>query len=372
MTTTASKPSQAGTTQSSRLIVGAWYLLCAVVVALLALAVYLLFKIDLFSGEGLNDEQFKSLWAFLGVALGAAATIVGTLLTEQNNRRANALAWEVENREQRALDQQKTQNDEAEIRLTLETRTKALELITYEGDYAPKARVGGAVATMMELRGGPVAMRLLADLWGPDKIGTDTAVWLIDRVLSDAEASADEKIQAAALLVNNASKLTPSKQDPSQDWTDWPDALTGRWPIELPDIARNALITVALKVLLSREFKYWEDRSFFPVDTLILALEDPDNSAPAAGTLARLMEFVSIPQEAKDRVHNLASGWNPAQWYKRLLDQIGPWARGEEAAHMPETHAPQSSIATSPEMTEVRVADKAPQDPPTLPSAESR
>lgn len=160
----------------------AWSCLGALVVALVALAVFLLFRMDLFADEPLTDEKIKSLWAFLGVALGAAATVIGALLTDQNSRRSATLAKEAEERAKRALDQQIAQDHETATRLTLDTRARVLELITYEGDYAPKARVAGALATLMELRGGPVACRILDELWRRDKIGTSSAVWIVERV----------------------------------------------------------------------------------------------------------------------------------------------------------------------------------------------
>jgi len=79
----------------------AWSLLAVLTLALLSLAVYLLFRMDLFAEGPLTDEQAKTLWAFLGVAIGTVATLIGSLLTEQNSRRLDDRAREAGDRAER-------------------------------------------------------------------------------------------------------------------------------------------------------------------------------------------------------------------------------------------------------------------------------
>jgi hypothetical protein len=111
------------------------------------------------SGEPFNDEQFKALFLFLGAALGTTATVTGLLLT-----RASA---------ERSLAQQQ-----------LDTAVQALSLIKNETDYAAKAVVSGALATVEHLGHPVIAMRTLQTALRDDAVDINTAVWLIDQVLS--------------------------------------------------------------------------------------------------------------------------------------------------------------------------------------------
>ncbi|MDD7942876.1 hypothetical protein PHK61_31135 [Actinomycetospora lutea] len=305
--------------------------------SLLALATFLLLRMNLFSSAPLTDAQLKSLWAFLGVALGSVATLIGTLLTDQNNRRKATL-------DSLALEQQKQQGKEAERRLTLDARTKALELVSQNGDYAPKAQVGGAVATMMELRGGPAAIRILADLWERDCIGLATAVWLIDEILADEAARAADKIQASELLARNAAKLIPLEDDPDQDWDRWPDAAQDRWPGELPSMAKNNFILLAVRTLLARKPSWWKGRELFPATTLWFGQDDEEYGTLIAATLVRLLDL-GFPMAEEDRIRASAEGVNFAPWFAHLLDQLPGWAAGEEPEAVPEASAKRDIIA---------------------------
>ena len=201
-----------------------WVVLGFLLLSLIAVAVFLLARMDFFSGQPLTDEEIKSLWAFLGVALGAVVTLIGTLLTEQHNRRTAVLTREAGERERLAKQAQQILDNQAEKRLTLDTVAKLLELITDAGGYARPARVGGAIATLVELEGGTVALRILGELWGADAVDSGTAVWLIDRVLS-GDRPDEEQTDAAELLASYAPKLVPSSNDADQDRTAYPPSL---------------------------------------------------------------------------------------------------------------------------------------------------
>jgi hypothetical protein len=150
------------------LVPALWAALGCLLLALIGVAVFLLVvKMDFFSEKALTDEQSKAVWTFVGVSLGAVVTLIGTLLAEQHNPRTAAI------------------EREAETRLKLDTVGKLLELLTDSGEYAKRARVGGAIATMVELEGGGVALRVLGDLWTADAVDVSTAVWLIERVLNE-------------------------------------------------------------------------------------------------------------------------------------------------------------------------------------------
>jgi hypothetical protein len=314
-----------------------WVALGCLLVSLIGVAVFLLVKMDFFSGGALNDEEVKSLWAFVGVALGAVVTLIGALLTDQHNRRTEALTREAAERESLARKAQEALDRQAEKRLSLDTVAKLLELITDADGYAKPARVGGAIATMVELEGGSVALRVLGDLWAAGAVDTGTAVWLLERVLS-ADRPADEQEQAAYLLFVNASKLVPAASDPEQDWNWWPSLLRDSWPSHLAPGARNTFLPLVARLLLAREPTYWKERAGnYPVMTLYFALEDEEHGHEAAYVLATffdlgvLAELSAVPDDAQlERLRTWAEPFTPAPWFEELLGQFKPWLDGLE------------------------------------------
>jgi hypothetical protein len=332
-----------------------WILLALLLVTLISVAGFLLVKMDLFSSQDLTDEEIKSVWAFLGVALGAVVTLIGTLLTEQNNRRTAALTAAAAEREQRAREAQHVLDTQAEKRLSLDTVTKLLELITDEGDYAKPARVGGAIATMVELEGGTVALRILSGLWAADAVDTSTAVWLLDRVLTETRPH-DEQSDAAFLLAMNAAKLVPRAGDAEQDGNDWPTILDDAWPSHLNSSAKSSLLLTAVRVLLARDLRYWMDNGGnYPVQVFYWALADDDYQAQAAYVLRALSDSGALAQlnavpadEQLAEIRTLASSFLPARWYERLVSQFEPWARHQSVHAAGALVAGEAGTAQSP------------------------
>lgn len=301
-----------------------WTLLSVVVMSLLLLATVLLLRSGFLSTTGLSEEQTKSLWTFLGVALGAAVTLIGALLTEQNSRRTSALG------------------QEAEERLAVDSVTKLLELTTIEGNYAPRARVAGAIATMIQLRGGAVAIRILGDLWRDDAVDSRTASWLIDRVMQEQQdSSGTDAADAAALLVENAHKLVPARGASFQGWYEWPSTVDSRWSADLPADAKNAIIVAAINVLLAREIAYWKEYGGpYPyVLMLTAALDDPEFSSSVAVVLCALMDSgallelgIDITGRDRNRARELSTYFELHPWFEKLLERLVPWARGTTTA----------------------------------------
>ena len=300
-----------------------WVALACLLLGLIAVAVFLLVvKMDFFTDQALTDEQSKAVWTFVGVSLGAVVTLIGTLLAEQHNRRTDAL------------------EREAETRLKLDTIGRLLELLTEDGEYAKPARVGGAIATMVELEGGAVALRVLGDLWAAKAVATDTAVWLIEDVLNE-DRPEDEQILAATLLTLNATALVPAVGDKEQDWEAWP-ALNEPWPAHLPNKVKDALFLLAPRVLLARELKYWEDRSgsLAPLIMLTKAHEDPDYRDAASAILSVLVDqgvlkSIGVPIEdepaEKLREEAKAGAEVATRSFAELLSELESWARDDTA-----------------------------------------
>ncbi len=269
--------------------------------------------------------------------MAAAATLLGALLTEQNNRRTSALTREVSEREHLARQKQQALAQEAEERLVTDTVARVLELITVESGYAPRARVAGAIATLMQLRGGTIAIRILGELWKDGAVDSDTAVWLIDRVLSRYSPGSETEVNdAATLLFTNSSKLIPSSDDTNQVWHLWPSVMDP-WPSQLPYKAKEALLVTSVKVLLTRELSYWlGSGDFFPIKSLCGAMEDGECGYVAGGVLCKVLNsgaadamYSVIGEDNSTRAIALATRFVATPWFESLLDQIDSWAAGD-------------------------------------------
>lgn len=324
-----------------------WITLGLLLITLIVTMALLIPKINPWSNESPIDEQLKNLWGFIGVAIGALVTLIGTLLTDQHNRRTSAIARESESRAKLAQEHQEKLDALSEQRLSLDTVTKLLELITEGDGYAPKARVAGAIATMVELRGGTVAVRLLGELWAADKVDTDTAIWLVNRVLSDEGTSDAEAIASTDIIARNAHKLFPH-----EDTGYWPEIAIDKWPSSLPGDARDGLRVAALRALLSKPPDYWRDAYAYPVATLWQALDDPDYGQGAARILLELHEAGVLEafsgfapsEDDEQRLRSLADDWDelePVPWFLRLVLQIKPWARRQDPVEAIPATSPQ-------------------------------
>jgi len=131
--------------------------------------------------KSISSDEFKAIWVFIGSGLATGATIIGLLFARSHNQRTS---------EQLALD----------------TAVKGLDLLTVsDGEYAPKAKIAGALATLVHLGHPTIAMRALRVVWAERVVDEGTACWLISQVLQSE--SDDSKIEACELLRANASKL---------------------------------------------------------------------------------------------------------------------------------------------------------------------
>jgi hypothetical protein len=302
-----------------------WVILAAFVLLLFVLAAVLLANSGVLSGKPLTGEQAKNLWAFLGVALGAVVTLIAALLTEQHNRRTDTLASEAEHRQR------------------IDTLAKVLELITSQnggastGGYAPRARVDGAIATLVQFGDVVVGVRVLRELWAAGAVNSSTAEWLISHVLQGSN-SPEEMVEAAYVLALQADRLVPAEADPDQDWFVWPAKVTEPWPARLPDATRQALVVAAVRMLLARDIEWWERVAVHdPVQALVNALNDPQERVQraAARVLATLTDAGGLARirfpvsgEAAKRIRELSDQeLNP--WFERYIPQLSQWAKNE-------------------------------------------
>jgi hypothetical protein len=219
-----------------------WVALFLFVIAPLYLAAAALaWRADLltFSG-GISDEQFKAIIAFLGTSLAATATLATALLTRSHNLRTLAFQENVE-AEARVARQAESN------RLNLDTVVRGLELIGTGDSYAPKAKVAGALATLVHLGHPVIAMLALGSAWQEGKVDCDTGCWLISQTLQ--RGSEPSAVEAVALLVRHAGDLVTDAH-PSQ--MSWPDALWADWPSHRTENVRLTALEALCQVLLAR------------------------------------------------------------------------------------------------------------------------
>jgi hypothetical protein len=282
------------TSYAARMVPILWGLLGLFFLSLVAMAVVLLVRAGFFSNGKLSNQQTNSVWAFLGVAFGAVVTLFGALLTEQHNRRTAAITKEAADRSDLATTNQQRLAEEAEKRLEIDTVAKVLQLITQNGGYAKRARVAGAIATLVQLQAGPVAVRILGELWKEDAVDSDTAVWLIDRIVERQLGDAQENLaDVVSLLVYNAGKLVPSPARPDHTWSRWPRSAAFKWPSDLPDDARRQFIEASISLLASRNLEWWARfRGHCGViEMLTFALDDPIHGERAGAVLSRVVDL---------------------------------------------------------------------------------
>ena len=154
-----------------------WLLLFVlVIIPTIAGTVALAIRSGLFHAHAgpVTNDQLKVFWTFAGVAVAAAVSLTGYLMTSNQHRTS-------------------------EQRLALDTTVSGLKLLAnQEGSgYAPKAVVAGALATLIYLRQPIIAMRSLSTAWKEEAIDSPSAVWLISEIV----ATADDMTQLEAALL---------------------------------------------------------------------------------------------------------------------------------------------------------------------------
>lgn len=334
--------------QGAGLSIGAlWGLLWLLVATLVLILIVIVIRMDLFSTEPLGDEELKALWTFLAAMFAAVVTLIGTLFAERASRQTAV-------RDQQTREDQDKLARQAEHRLALETAARLLELIAVEGGYAPKAKVAGAIATLIHLQRGTVAIRILGELWSAKAIDTDTAVWLVDRVLVPTSPS-DVQLAAAELLASHADALVPSEDDQAANWIKWPRCLHDSWPKALTAEAQNILLLFALRTLTARKPSWWPPRCD-PLHALLAYWRSNARMGPRLAALLgplvdhgfvktlELYEPLSADEEERLRRHRAAYGHDSAA-IELLIPELTAWVTGSGDERRVLTNAFSSSHA---------------------------
>jgi hypothetical protein len=234
-----------------------------------------------FSGPAFTDSQLTALLAFLGVVLTVTVSCIGVFLSKVASDRSFA--------------QQRADAD----RQTLETAVQVLELLKVEGGLANRVVTAGALTTLVYLRQSVIAMQMLRVALDENAVDIRTAVWLVDRILSEPptlenRAQLDaSKHNAAELLSEHVADLT---NDANPGMAEWPTSALAAWPANLSVQCSRALLMALVDLLSSRSASWWTqaDRTWsWVVYTLYeLALEttaEPELRQEAAGYATSLL-----------------------------------------------------------------------------------
>jgi hypothetical protein len=170
------------------------------------------------------------------------------LLTKSHNERTLAFQQDIENRKLMA-------EAETDKRLALDTAVKGLELLVADGGYAPKARIAGALGSLVHLGHPVIAMRALSAAWDDGAVDNATACWLIGEVLKGDSGEASR--EASILLRRHANKLPRKEEDGASEW---PLPIQANWPSNVPADVRWRILQALAEMLLSRERAWWGDR----------------------------------------------------------------------------------------------------------------
>lgn len=230
----------------------------------------------------ISPDEYKALWAFIASGLATTATIVGLLFTRAHNRRALAVQEDIEARKL-------AYQTEADKRLTLDTAVRGLELIATGAEYAPPAKIAGALAALVHLGHPVIAVRTLDAAWDDNAIDAGTACWLISGIYR--EGSEESVREAARLLRTHAKDL--SAGDSQKGRFDWPSALHDSWPVNMPRDARVDNLVSAIDLLLSRSRSWWghDDAWIFILLNLVMRYDaDVELKRSAARVLEILLE----------------------------------------------------------------------------------
>lgn len=298
--------------------------------------------------EKLTNEELKSILVFLASTIAGSITLIGILATAAHNRRTTELQEEAEkNRLQLAEDEDR--------RIRLESVVKGLELLT-DQDFAKRARVAGAISTIVHLGHTPIALSTLESAWLDGAIDPNSATWLIDQVLLDGRPA--DVSNAATILFQHAHDLTTLVGGGMVTYL--PEALQGHWDPKWPPRAKVTFVGTLVRVLLSQAPTRWKYSSQI-FRTLIKATEDEDEiarrtAAAVLGALVRTPDNLSpvfgfgpdARPAAISAFERLRSDGVGPNWFHRtpeMIEEIERWHQG--VAEWPHSWREDSSASHS-------------------------
>lgn len=178
--------------------------LAAVVVLASLLLVVLLGPLHLNVG---STDRSAAVFAFVGVLVTAAVSIIGLAVTRQSNRRLGQ------------------ESRDASNRLRLDAAMRAGESFSSPTpESVSSASIASSLLALTKLENVDLAVALLVDFWSPRahrKVSDETAVLVVDAALRSGRRSA--QLVAAELLCRNSRHLDPCQS------LHWPSVIDGCW-----------------------------------------------------------------------------------------------------------------------------------------------
>jgi hypothetical protein len=262
-------------------------------------------RVGLFDSESqeLNDSQVTAILALVGAGLAVIATIVTGLLAKHHN-------------------------DRAEERLMLDTVVKSLELVSSGENYTPSAKLAGGITTLVHTGHPIIAIRTLSEAWRQEKVGADTASWLINEVyLTGSDTS---KLEASMLLYEHADGLT---QPLSPGLNFIPRCMERRWYMGLPTDARVTNLAVLARTLVSQDPEWWWGHNGISLVLIEAMYKDPDKRvrADAAVLVLTLFADTALAPVVYRRANRLAEK-NPHLNFSEddpAIQRFGAWKQKE-------------------------------------------
>lgn len=208
--------------------------------AVVALSIGLVWRLDVFDPKttATNGQVLAAAFALIGSLVAASFTFIGVLLKYSIDARTVQQA------------------DETEKRLRLETCIRAVELLTEDGKPATQNRQSGALFVLVNLDQLDFAYALLGQMWASGDVSDGAAAWVLNQIL--LRGGSYLQISAASLLLTNAEKLVEHDDD-----LQFPDCAYIAWDDELPNNARENLLSALLEAVLSKPFGTWSEGSLF-------------------------------------------------------------------------------------------------------------
>ena len=224
-----------------------------------------------------DASRFGAWLVFAAAMVSGVIALVGWWIKSSMNRRTIELK----------------QHDQK--RLRLDTFISAVGLLsTAQGKEVSDSQKAAVLFVLMELEQLDFAVSLLNSMWSNGKLGSETAVWVADRVLT--KGSFADKDSIAQMLCEHAEELVIGGNGRFA----WPNALDdGKWNPSLSVEAREALMLAVMKTARTLRPEDWDHTWLASVAVLLdtIATKDPDMGIKAGASEACMFLLDIIARE---------------------------------------------------------------------------
>lgn len=252
-------------------------------------------------GFGASSKIAIAIIGVVGALLTAITTLSGMLLKHVVDTYSARVQETTELRLTLDAEHQRNLSKQAEDRLRLETAIRAVTLLnTSDGRPAPANQKAGALFALSSLGQLEFALMLLGLLWPADEIDAHTAVWLIDRAFQTTDPTL--QICAMDILRANASKLPQRGGEVA-----WPISIGSTWKTDLALGAREWIVEIAVRMMISRPRKEWKIEYLRGLFALLYSVIESESHPRIRGESALILNEL-LDSGIVARVLFLASG----------------------------------------------------------------